>query len=272
VPEDGILEGQERLKGPKSEKAAALLEGLVYGGGFLKVNIKDGMAALRPHAGDLEAVHIRLDYPAPSIWRKKGYYHIRRYEVCSRLDEWIFDNLVDQGEYAAYLEKYRPAKARGEIGDIDGHIMDIHYRPRAIRMLRGKKSFDLAGWTKKRTRLEYERRSNLFWKNGAEHGFDYRNPVESFYIRKTGGRREVIGVGGAGSSGQRENNTFFTAVFFLLGKKTRISHYLLNYNGFNGFEFIGRKYRAVLTPGFGSNFNLDQQLEKEIREKGIYWK
>lgn len=255
------------------KEAAKLLQNLVYRNGYLKVTIKEGVAALKPYANELEAVHIRIDYPDLSTWRKKEYWHISREEICSRLDEWIFKHLVDQNEYAAYLERYRPAKAQGKIkDDIDEYIMNTHYRPQAIKMLRCKKFFNLARWTKKRISLEYHRRSNLYWKDGAEFRFDYRNSVESLFIRNNGGDKEVIGMGGSGSSGQRQMCTFFTAVFYLLGKKTRIPHFLLEYDGFSEFKYIGRKYRTVLTPGFGSNFDLDKRLYREIYKKGLYWK
>jgi len=254
------------------KEATKLLENLVYSKGYLKATIKEGVVVLKPYVKELEAIHIRIDYPDPSTWRKREYWHISKEEICSWLDEWIFKHLVVENEYAAYLERYRPAKARGEFEDIDEHIMNTHYRPRAIKMLRCKKFFNLARWTKKRTILEYQRRSNLYWKNGDEFRFDYRNSVESLFVRKNGGNREVIGVGGSGSSGQREMGTFFTAVFYVLGKKARILHFLLNYNGFNKFEYIGRKYRTILTPGFGSNFDLDKRLYREIQKKGLYWK
>lgn len=254
------------------KETGELLKNLVPSAGYLKATIKEGVAALKPHVKELEVIHIRLDYPDPSTWRKKQYYHIQRQEVCSRLDEWIYEHLVDQNEYAVYLERYRPASARGEIGDIDEYIMDTHYRPQAIKVLRRKKPFDFAKWTKKRIRLEYRRRSNLYWKSGYEFMFDYRNSVQSLFIRKNGEDKEVFGVGGSGSSGQREIRTFFTAVFYLLSKKTRIPHFLLKYNGFNAFEYVGRRYRTVLTPSFGSNFNLDKDLEKEIWRKGVHWK
>lgn len=252
--------------------AVELLRNLVYHSGFLKATIKEGVATLKPYAKELEVVHIRIDCPHSSTWRKKQYYHITKQEICSRLDEWIFEHLVDQHEYAAYLERYRPAKARGEIGDIDEHIMNTHYRPQAIDVLSRKKSFKHDLWTKKRICMEYRRRSNLCWKNGDEFRFDYRNPVESLFIRKNNGDREVIGIGGAGGSSQRETCTFFTAVFYLLSKKTRIPNFLLKYNGLNEFEYIGRKYRAILTSGFGSNFDLDKRLMKEIQGKGLYWR
>ncbi len=76
----------------------------------------------------------------------------------------------------------------------------------------------------------------------------------------------------SGSSGQREMCTFFTAVFYLLSKKTRLPHYLLNYSGLNEFEYVERRYRAVLTSGFGNNFDLDKRFYKEIWKKGLYWK
>jgi len=254
------------------KEAAKLLQNLVYHSGYLKATIKEGVATLKPYAKELEAIHIRIDYPDPSTRRKKEYWHISRDEICSRLDEWIFKHLVNQDEYAAYLDRYRPVKTQGKIGDIDQYIMDTHYRPQAIKMLRRKKFFNLTRWTKKRICLEYHRCSNLYWKNGDEIRFDYRNSVESLFIRKNNDNREVIGVGGSGSSGQREMCTFFTAVFYLLGKKTPIPHYLFKQNGFNEFEYVGCKYRTVLTSGFGSNFDLDKRLYREIWKKGFYWK
>lgn len=250
--------------------ATELSRNLVCHSGFLKATVKEGVAALKPYAKKLEVIHICIDYPDPSILRKKKYYHIQKQEICSRLDEWIFEHLVDQSEYAVYLERYRPAKLRGEIGDIDEHIMNIHYRPRAIEILSSKRFFKHEFWTKKRTCLEYRRRSDLYWKNGDEFWFDYRNPVESLFIRKNNNDKEVIGIGGAGGSSQRQTSTFFTAVFYLLSKKTRIPNFLLKYNGFNEFEYIGRKYRTILTPGFGSNFDLDKRLMEEIQKKGLY--
>ncbi len=253
-------------------KATELLKNLVPGGGYLKTTIKEGIAALKAFANDLEAIHIRIDYPDPSTWRKKKYYHILRQEVCSRLDEWVYKHLVGQNEYAAYLERYRLAKARGKIDDIDEYIMDTHYRPQAIEALRRKKYFDLGRWVKKRVCLEYERRSNLYWKDGEEFRFDYRNSVQSLFIRKNNSDKEVLAVGGDGSSGQREKCTFFTAVFYILGKKARIPNFLLDYTGLNEFKYIGKRYRPVLSSGFGSNFTLDKCLEKELWRKGLYWK
>jgi len=252
--------------------AAKLLQSLVYRSGYLKATIKEGVVALKPYAKELEVIHVRIDYPDPSTRSKKKYWHISKEEACSRLDEWIFKHLVEQDEYAAYLERYRSAKARGDIGDIDEYIMDKHYRPQAINKLRRKKLFNPERWIKKRVYMEYRRRSNLYWKNGDEYSFDYRNPVESLFILKNCGDKEVIGVGGPAGSYQRQACTFFTAVFYLLGKKARIPHYLLNYNGFNEYEYVGRKYRSVLTSGFGSNFDLDTRLYREIRKKGFYWK
>src|SRR3972149_4609911 len=108
------------------KNAITLLQNLSYRGEYLKTTIKEGVAALKPYAKDLEVVHIKIDYPDPFIWRKRKYYHISREEACSRLDEWIFKHLIDQNEYAAHLERYRPLKTCGKIEDIDEHIMDMH--------------------------------------------------------------------------------------------------------------------------------------------------
>ena len=165
------------------KEAADILKNLVYGAEYLRATIKESVAALKPYAKDLEVIHIRIDYPDPSTWRKRKYYHIIKTEICSRLDEWIFEHLVDQNEYAAYLDRYCPARARGEIGDIDQHIMDTHYRPQAIKVLRSKKYFNLTRWTKKRACLEYHRRSNLCLKDGEEFRFDYRNSVHAHFLQ-----------------------------------------------------------------------------------------
>ena len=71
-------------------ETAKCLQNLVYHSEYFKVTIKEGVATFKPYVKELEAVHIRIDYPHPAIWRKKKYCHILRQETCSRLDEWIF--------------------------------------------------------------------------------------------------------------------------------------------------------------------------------------
>ena len=249
------------------------LKNIVFVGEYSKATSKAGVAVLRPFSEDLCAVHIRIDCPGPSTWRKKKYYHIAKQEICTRLDEWVFEHLVDQKEYALFLDRYRPMVQTGKMKkDTDEYIMDRHYRPKAIKMLRHKKGFNLTLWTKKRTRLEYNRRTKLYWKGGEELRFDFRNSVESLFICKKGSDREVLGIGGSGSSGQRQMNTFFTAVLHVLSKRVHMPHYLFKYDGFNRLKYIGSKHRVVLTPGFGSNFNLGKTFIEEILEKGVYWK
>ena len=111
-----------------TKNSKELLKNLVPRGGYLKTTLKAGVTTLNPFSGDLYAVHIRIDYPDPSTWRKKKYYHITKQEICSRLDEWIFKHLVDQNKYAAYLDRYRPMAQSGKIKkDIDEYVMDRHY-------------------------------------------------------------------------------------------------------------------------------------------------
>ena len=142
-----------------------LLKNLVFVGGYFKTTLKAGVAVLRPFSEDLCAVHIKIDHSDLSTWRKKKYYNIAKQEICTRLDEWIFEHLVDQKEYAFFLDRYRPMAQTGKMKkDIDEYIMDRHYRPKAIKMLCHEKGFDLTLWKKKRTRLEYSRRTNLYWK------------------------------------------------------------------------------------------------------------
>ena len=248
--------------------AAEFLQNLVYCPRYLKATTEEGVAALKPYVRDLEAIHIKTAHPDPSTWRKKKYFHISKYTAWSKIDEWIFRYLIDQKEYAGYLDKYRPLKDGNHIKDIDEYIMDTHYRPQAIKILSRKKSFNLEQWSKKRVCMEYRRRSNLYWKNGDE--YISNSVMESLFIRKNGPDKEVIGIGSSSGSSSREMCTFFTAVFYLLGKTTRIPHFLLRCNGFNEFEYIGRRYRTVIMPGFGSNFSLSRPLEQEIRRKGFY--
>jgi hypothetical protein len=55
------------------KEAAKLLQNLVYRSGYLKAAIKEGVAALKPYMKKLEVIHIKIDYPDPSTWRKKKY-------------------------------------------------------------------------------------------------------------------------------------------------------------------------------------------------------
>ena len=251
---------------------AELLRNLVPGREQIESSVEKGVKALKPHVNDLEAIHILIDYPDPSLWHRKKYCHVHKVELCSRLDEWIYENLIDRDQFSVYLDRYRPKLIAGKIKGLDEYILSRHYRPKAIKALSARKSFNLAAWSKERFRLEYERRSNVWWKSGEEFRFDFRNSIESLFILKQGEDKRVLGVGGGGSSGQRETGTYLTAVFYLLGKTTRIRNFVLRYNGFNEFEYVGRRNRPVLTAGFGSNFNLDKRLEMEIWKKGFYWK
>lgn len=150
---------QKKRKNFLKNRALGLLTNLIPGKDWLKPTVWEGIVALKPYAKDLEAVHIEADFPAPSAWRKKDYYHIVRHDIGTRLDEWIFENLVDQSRYAGYLDRYRPALRKGRIANKDEYILDRHYRPRALKSLSGRKGFNLREWTRKRTELEYRRRT-----------------------------------------------------------------------------------------------------------------
>lgn len=188
----------------------------------------------------------------------------------TKLDEWIFEHLVDERKYSQYLKKYLPLKNKLKYSNVDEYILKKHYRPRAIKILsKTKKSFNLREWTRKRFKYRYERKTNLNLKDGATFRFDFRNSLESIFILKNGEDKQILAVGGSGSSGQRMKYTLFTAIFHLLGKKKKIKHYLLRYDSFNRFKYIATYNKPIITWDLGSNYRLDEKLKKEMGKNGI---
>ena len=189
----------------------------------------------------------------------------------SKLKEWIYENLVDNDEYAGYLDKYLPLREKLDFQDVDEYILAKHYKKKAIKIVSKKvKKFNLDLWEKPRFYYKYQRKSNLPLKDGASYAFDFRNNLESFFILKEKGEKRVLGVGGSGSSGQRESYTVFNAVFHVLSKKQLIKHHLFKYTPKNRFRFIGSYLKPILTFSLGSNYSLDDRLISEIRNSGIY--
>ena len=237
-------------------------------------SVEKGLAKLKSHTKDLEAIHIYINNLNPKHYNKKKYYNIDKIEILSRLDEWIYENLVTNEEFAQLLQHYRPLKEKLGFTDIDEYILDQHYRPKAIKILRQKnKEFDLKKWSLKRNRLEYERKTKLTLKDGRSFRFDFRNPLETLFILKRNGNKEIIAVGGSGGSLQRQNFTVATTVFYLLdGKKKIIPQHLLRYDSSNRFHYHKTFYKPVLSYDYGSNYFLDAKLEAEVRKYGIYYK
>ncbi len=246
-----------------------LLKNFVFGKRNTHFTLKQGLAWLKPHVSELEAIHFLIDPLDPSCWRKKKYFHINKEETCSRLDEWIYRNLLNDNaknmEYGKYLDQYRPLLRAGKIKDIDQYIMNKHYRPKAVQVLGQKTSFNKLLWSQRRNCMEYRRRTNIWTKDGQELRL-----AETFFIRNHNGNKEIIGTGSSSGSFLRQVGTFYTAIFYLLGKKHRIPQYVLRYNNFNEFEYVGRYYRIIVQGYFGANFELDRSLRNEIWEKGIY--
>lgn len=253
-------------------KARQLLKNLIldYSGIFIQ-SVEDGIKKLRGQQNNLEAIHIYLDPISPKTYPpKKKYFTITRVETLIKLDEWIFDNLINQEEYRGYLEKYLPLKDKLKYSDVDEFILDKHYRPKAIKTLsETKKSFNLCDWTRKRYKYEYQRKTNLCLKNGTPFRFDFRNSLESIFILKNDRDRQILAVGGSGGSGQREKYTLYTAIFYLLSKKKKIKHHLLRYDSFNRYKYIGVYNKPIITWDLGSNYFLDEKLKNEIRKNGI---
>jgi len=246
-----------------------LLKNLVYVPWKHDLTLEEGLAYLEPYAKDLEAIHFKFEILDSSCGRKKKYFHVKKEEIYSRLDEWIYKNILDltsnkcHAQYAKYLDRYRHLLEAGKIKDIDEYIMNKHYRAQAVKILSQKKSFNKMLWSQERARMSYKRRINMWTKDGAELPF-----VNTFFIRRNNGNKEIIGMGDGSGSLYRQHATFYTAIFYLLGKKNKIPQYVLKYNKFNEFEYVGRYFRIIIPPSFGLNFILDSSLEKEIRRKG----
>ena len=180
------------------------------------------------------------------------------------------DNLVDNRQYGKYLDRYLPMKDALKYEDVDEYIIDRHYRRRAIKMLSEKrKSFDLEKWTKHRYGWRFERKSNLTLKEGRPFRLDFRNSLESLFILKKGSDRQILGVGGGGSSGKRFKYSLYTAIYYLLGKKKNITHHLVKYSSRNIYEYVATFGNPLVTVNLGSNYPLDGKLKDEIREDGI---
>lgn len=248
---------------------AHLLRNLQFWNGHIST-IENGVEKLKGRGKNIEAIHIYLDFPHPNAFRRKEYYNISRVDRLSKLDEWIFENLVDEEEYGKYLDKYLGQKDKLKYDDVDDYILKRHYWPKAIRILSKKvKRFNLVEWKRKRFRYSYERKTNLVLKDGTNFRFDFRNVIESVFILNEGEDRYIIAIGGGGGSSQRERYTMFTAIFYLLGKTEAIPHHLLMYNCYNKFEYIKTFKKPIVTYDLGSNYPLDRELQEEIRKNGI---
>ena len=234
-------------------KAFDVLSNIVYAP--LKISDPtDGEERISAIEGTPEIVYIFLDFIAPQNYHKKKYYHIHRLPVGSRLDEWVYKHLVEQEQFARYLDHYRERKGINS-DNIDQYILRRHYYPKALRVLKKKKNFHLAVWSKPRHQFSYERKSNLFLKIGEEILFDFRNVIQVFFTVKHSADRFILSEGGSGSSylfspdgrkkanftdfsfistratpdplniygssGQRKNNTLFTAIYHLVSKRAR---------------------------------------------------
>jgi len=252
-------------------KAQELLKNLTFDGRLQIQSVEDGVKKLQ--SKNLEAVHIFIDQLTDKAWEKgnrKKYFNVSKIDLLNKLDEWIFKNLADENDYRKYLAKYSPLKKKLKYDNVDEYILDKYYRPQAIKTLKKtKKSFDLAKWTKKRFKYDYQRKTNLYLKDGSQFRFDFRNWLTSFFILKNQGDKAVLGVGGGGSSGQRENYTKFTTIFYLLSRKQEITHHLLKYNAENEFEYVRSFNKPLITLDLGSNYDLSEDLRKEIKDGGV---
>lgn len=229
--------------------------------------VGQGLKALEGKQKDLQAIHIYIETTAVETFRKKKYFHISKINLPSWLDQWIYKNLVTDAEYKKYLEKY---KDEIKYDEIDEHILEKHYRKKAIATLfKKKKSFDLDEWTKPRYSLSYRRRTNIELKDGTELHFDFRTHLISLFILNQGQDKRILAIGGGGNSGSREEYTVFTALFYLLGKKKPITHHLLKYDSLNKYSYIVGYKKSIVTYTLGFNYELDNESRTEIEENSI---
>ena len=248
-------------------KVDDILSNLIYGP-LHTGDPQDATKKILAIEGTPEIIYIFLERIASENYHKKKYYHTHRISIPSRMDAWIFDNLVDNEQFGKYLDRYRGEKGINS-ENIDQHIFKRHYYTEALSVLKRKKNFNLTLWSKPRHQLRYDRKSNLSLKNGEEIGFDFRNTVVVLFTVKQKEDRLILAMGGSGSSGQRQDNTLFTAVYYFLSKKKPVRHHFIKYDGHNQFKYIRSYRRILITGGFGSNFSLNENLEREIRRAGI---
>ena len=136
-------------------------------------------------------------------------------------------------------------------------------------MLNKKEGFNQVLWSKLRYRIFYRRKTNLLLKNGQAIGFDFRNTFEVFFTLKQKDGRHILAIGGSGGSSQRQSNTLFTAIYYLLSKKMPVKCRLIRYDGDNQFQYIRSPRKILLTDGFGLNYDLGERLSKELRSACI---
>jgi len=149
-------------------------------------SIEKGIEELKGKEKFLETIHIFIESFSPKLYpTKKKYFDISKFDKPTKLDEWIYENLVDNNQYSQYLDKYLPLKDKLKYSDVDEYIMNKRYRPKAIKILsRTKKSFNIPKWAKERYGYCYEHKSNLMLKDGTPFRFDFRNFLKSFFILK----------------------------------------------------------------------------------------
>ena len=235
-------------------------------------SIEEGIEKLKGKEEFLEAIHIYIENLSPKLYPpKKKYFDISKVDKFTKLDEWIYDHLVDNAEYGEYLNRYLPLKKKLGYNDVDEYIMEKHYRPKAIKALsETRKSFSLQAWTRKRFGYRCRRKTNLILKEGMSFPLDFRNTLESLFILKKGDDKQILARGGSGSSGQRMEYTMFTVIFYLLAKKKKIKHHLIKYNSFNEYEYINTYYKPIITWDLGSNYpSLDERLRKDVIKDGV---
>lgn len=253
-------------------EARKILKNLTLDFPYISItSIEDGIKKLAGKQNYLEVIHIYIENLSPKLYPpKKEYFNIYKVDKLTKLDEWVLEHLIKEEEYRRYLDKYLSLKDKLKYNDVDEYILNKHYRPKAIKALsESRKTFEHEKWTKKRFGYRYERKSNLILKEGMPFSFDFRNSLQSMFILRNRENKQILAVGGSGSSGQRQRYTMFTAIFYLLGKKKRIKRYLLKYNQFNKYQYIATYYKPIVTIDLGSNYQLDDKLRKEIERNGV---
>jgi len=218
---------------------------------------------------ELIVAYLYIDFPHESTFRRKEYYNVTKVQLPSKLDDWIYKNMVKDDEYRKYLDAYLPLKEKLGYSDVDGYVLKKHYYRKAITLLRKRyKKFNLKSWMKPRNELQYERRKEIRTADGMHLPFDFRNSVESYFIYVKNDNKFLNSIGGSGSSSQRYNYSFFTTACYFLRKK-KIQYYLFRYNGKNELAFLKELKRPIITADLGANYHLERPLYNKIWRFGI---
>ena len=93
---------------------------------------------------ELIVAYLYIDFSHESTFGKKKYYNVSKVQCPSKLDNWIYQNIVEDNEYRKYLDANLPLKEKLGYSDVDEYVLKKHYYRKAITLLRKRyKKFNL---------------------------------------------------------------------------------------------------------------------------------